>query len=51
MATGRYTCTDYRAEMTLLGLRLRLKDEGIPDNEKENIRKQIRKIEEEMGLD
>lgn len=51
MATGRYTCTDYRAEMTLLGLRLRLKDEGISAEEKARILEQIRKIEEEMGLD
>lgn len=45
-----YTCTDYRAEMILLGLNLRLTREDLPENEKEKIRNDIRKLEAAMGM-
>jgi hypothetical protein len=56
MATDRkngnsYTCTDYRAEMILLGLALRLKDEGLDNRQKEELQREIKTIEAEMGMD
>ena len=46
-----YTCTDYRTEMILLGLKRRLELEDLSGEEKEEILKQIRKLEAIMGLD
>jgi len=48
--TMEYTCTDYRAEMMLLGLKLRLEKDELDDEEREALLSQIRKIEEQMGL-
>ena len=48
---SNYTCTDYRAEMILLGLALRLQDEGLDSRQKEELRRQIKTIEAEMGMD
>ncbi len=45
-----YTCTDYRAEMMLLGLHLRLTREDLPECEKEKIRNDIRRLETAMGM-
>ncbi len=45
-----YTCTDYRTEMMLLGLKLRLEKDELDDEEREALLSQIRKIEEQMGL-
>jgi hypothetical protein len=47
----KYTCTDYRTEMILLGLKRRLELEDLSAEEKEEILKQIKKIEAAMGLD
>ena len=46
-----YTCTDYRTEMILLGLKRRLELEGLSAEEKKEILKQIKKLEAAMGLD
>ncbi len=46
----RYTCREYREEMTLLGLRRLLEKKDLPSTEREKIEKKIKKIEEEMGL-
>jgi hypothetical protein len=45
-----YTCSDYRLEMILLGLRRRLNEEPLSASEKERILKEIRKIEAEMEM-
>jgi hypothetical protein len=45
------TCTDYRAEMMLLGLKRRLAREDLPDTEKQAIEAEIKKIEREIHLD
>jgi hypothetical protein len=45
-----YTCSDYRLEMMLLGLRRRLSEETLSESEKERILKEIRKIEAEMEM-
>jgi len=44
------TCSDYRSEMILLGLRRRLNEETLSEDEKERLLKEIRKIEDEMKL-
>ncbi|MBI9076151.1 MAG: hypothetical protein JEZ02_12130 [Desulfatibacillum sp.] len=49
--TGKYTCQDYRAEMTLLGLKRRLIDKTLAKEEKEALVAEIKKIEKDMGLD
>jgi hypothetical protein len=46
-----YTCTDYRTEMILLGLKRRLELEDLSTEEKKEILKQIKKLEAAMGLD
>jgi hypothetical protein len=48
--TATYTCTDYRTEMILLGLRRRLAAPDLVETEREAIRREIRKMETEMGL-
>ena len=45
-----YTCSDYRQEMILLGLRKQLNDEHITDKEQQKILDQIEKLEEKMGM-
>jgi hypothetical protein len=45
-----YTCSDYRLEMILLGLRHRLNEETLSEDEKEMLLKEIRKIEAEMEM-
>ncbi len=47
----KYTCVDYRLEMTLLGLRRRLGQDGLGDKERKDILLQIQKIEADMGID
>ena len=49
--TGQYTCQDYRAEMTLLGLKRRLNDKSLGKEEKEALIKEIKRIEKAMGMD
>jgi hypothetical protein len=47
----KYTCSEYRAEMMLLGLERRLQSENLSEKEKAEILAEIRKLKEEMGLD
>ncbi len=44
-----YTCSDYRQEMILLGLRKQLNDERLTDQEQQQILDQIKKLEEKNG--
>ncbi|AOY58902.1 MULTISPECIES: hypothetical protein [Desulfococcus] len=46
----KYTCSEYREEMTLLALRRRLVEEGLTDEEKQRISEEIRKLEERMDM-
>ena len=48
---GNYTCTDYRSEMILLGLTRRLQAEGLDSPQAEELRRQIKALEAEMGMD
>ena len=47
----KYTCSDYRQEMMLAGLRKRLAEESMSRKERAQLEAQIRKLETEMGLD
>jgi hypothetical protein len=46
-----YTCEDYRAEMTLLGLQQRLRKDDMEEGEREDLLRTIRDLEKELGLD
>ena len=46
-----YTCTDYRAEMILLGLKRRLEQDDLSDKERKDILKEIARLEAVMGMD
>jgi hypothetical protein len=45
------TCNDYRQEMMLLGLRRRLAEEVLSENEKKAIQAEIKRLEESTQLD
>lgn len=49
--TSSYGCGDYRQEMVLNGLRRRLQQENLSDEDKEALRQEILRLEEDMGLD
>jgi hypothetical protein len=46
-----YTCSEYRQEMVLLGLKNRLSSENLSDEEKRNLIKEIKKLETVMRMD
>ena len=46
----KYTCNEYREEMLLLGLRRRLEDESLSEEQRRALRQQIARLEKEMGL-
>ena len=43
-------CSDYRLEMILLGLRCRLSDKSLSEDEKEKLLEEIRTIESQMEM-
>ena len=45
-----YTCNEYRAEMRLLGLNRRLAQKSLPEEERQKLILEIRKLEREMGM-
>ena len=45
------TCSHYRAEMVLLSLRRKLETGELTDREREAIKAEIARLEQEMGLD
>ena len=47
---NQYTCNEYRQEMILLSLRLRLSKSDVTELEKEMILDEIEKIETTMNL-
>ena len=46
-----YTCSEYREEMLLLSLRRRLHAESLTEEERAELRRQIRDLEASMGMD
>ncbi len=47
---NKYTCNEYRQEMILLALQMRLNKESLPESEKEMIQKEIQQIESAMDM-
>jgi hypothetical protein len=47
----KYTCTDYRQEMILAGLKRQLAQSGLSKAERDRLNEQIRQLESEMGMD
>ena len=48
---SRYTCADYRKEMTLLSLKRRLSAAQLSDKERRILQSEIRRLESEMNMD
>jgi len=48
---NKYTCTDYRSEMILLGLVRRLQAAPPDSQQAEELRRQIKSLQAEMGMD
>ncbi len=49
--TWKYTCTEYREEMILLGLQKRLSSPDLTPEEKTTLLKEIAEVERRMGID
>jgi hypothetical protein len=45
-----YTCNEYREEMILVNLHKRLQQEGLSEEDRRNIQKEIERLEKQMGL-
>jgi len=45
-----YTCVDYRSEMKLLGLKRRLEEENLTEEERSQIAHEIKELEKEMEM-
>lgn len=50
-STGRYTCTEYRQEMILLGLKRQLEDSVLTEDQRVHVAEKIRELERQMGMD
>jgi hypothetical protein len=46
-----YTCRQYREEMILLGLKKRLSDPALTEDERQAIEKKILRLEALMGME
>jgi hypothetical protein len=47
----KYTCSDYRKEMRLLGLKKRLHENDLSKSEKQDIEAEIVKLEKILQMD
>ena len=47
----KYTCTEYRQEMILLGLKRQLEDPDLSPSEKKHIADEVRELQQQMGMD
>lgn len=45
-----YTCMDYRQEMILMGLKRRLEQPGLSEDEKRGLKEQIRELESALDM-
>ncbi|MEW6486822.1 MAG: hypothetical protein AB1578_02785 [Thermodesulfobacteriota bacterium] len=45
-----YTCSDYREEMRLLGLRRRLEQEGVSREERVRLLQEIEQLERNLAM-
>ena len=46
----KYTCVDYRSEMKLLGLKRRLEEENLSEEERAQIVQEIKDLEKKMDM-
>jgi hypothetical protein len=46
----KYTCVDYRSEMKLLGLKRRLEEENLSEEERDQIVQEIKELERKMYM-
>jgi hypothetical protein len=46
----KYTCADYREEMRLLGLKRRLAQENLPEEERRRISEEVTRLEQAMAM-
>ncbi len=46
-----YTCNEYREEMILLGLRRRLSNDELTDNQRKELIAEIKEIEQKMDME
>ena len=46
-----YTCKDYQSEMKLLGLKRRLEEENLTEEERAKITQEIKELEKAMKID
>lgn len=47
---NKYTCNEYRQEMILLSLRMRLNKENLPESERKKIQFEIQQLEATMEM-
>jgi len=45
-----YTCNDYRGEMILISLNKKLSSNQLDEKERQEIKKEINRLEKEMGM-
>jgi hypothetical protein len=50
-AMQQYTCSEYRREMILMGLKRQAADPGIDELEREKLEAQIRQLERELDME
>jgi hypothetical protein len=50
VSENKYTCNEYREEMTLLGLKRRLEDPSLSEAKREEIIAEIKRLEAAMGM-
>jgi len=46
----KYTCKDYRAEMILISLNKKLTDPNLSEKDRQDIYKEIERLEKQMGM-
>ncbi|GAB6161751.1 hypothetical protein JCM12298_09100 [Desulfothermus naphthae] len=46
----KYTCKDYREEMTLIGLRKILEKQDLEPDKRKELEREIEQLEKKMGL-
>jgi len=51
MQKKKYTCSDYREEMRIIGLKKRLNEETLNQVEKQAIEAEIAKLEKTLQMD
>lgn len=47
---NKYTCNEYRQEMILLSLRMRLNKKNLPESERKKIESEIQQLEASMKM-